>query len=159
MAVPAPLYEQDTTYLRIAREIAINLHDIQTILSNNGLDQIQWDRIKADPRFQRLLDSEIQAWSSAGNTAERTKLKAGALIEEFLPEANARIHDRSESLSAKTELLKTLARIAGMGERAMIEGPAGGGFTVTINLGAEKLEFQKMLPPKVIEGEVLKNET
>lgn len=156
MALPITVYEQDTTYLQIAREIAIDLHDIETILKNHKIDQNAWERIRSDPRFLRLLDSEVQAWQSASNTSERTKLKAGSLIEEFLPEANARLHDRTESLAAKTELLKTLARVAGMGERAS-EGPVGGGFSVTINLGADhKLEFQKTVGvPKVIEGEVL----
>jgi hypothetical protein len=157
---PPSLYVQDTLLLRVAREIAINLHDIETILSNNQISPEAWERIKSDPRFQRLLDGEVQAWHAAGNTTERTKLKAGALIEEFLPEANARLHDRGESLAAKTELMKTLARVAGMGERAAIEGASGGGFTVTINLGADhKLEFQKAaLPSKVIDGEVLEKQ-
>jgi hypothetical protein len=152
------LYQQDTVLLRLAREIAIDLFEIETILANNKITRNEFDRIKEDPRFIRLLESEVLAWNAAGNTQERTKLKAGALLEEFLPEANARLHDKSEPLSSKTELMKALARIAGMGnERGQVEGAAGERFTVTINLGADhKLEFSKTVTPKVIEGEVNK---
>jgi len=152
------LYEQDTIYLRIAREIAIDFHDIKTILKNNNIDPIKFEQFRRDPRFLRLVEAEVLAWNAATNIAERTKLKAGALIEEFLPEANARIHDAGETLAAKNELIKTLARIAGMGNER-VAGEAGGGerFTVTINLGADhKLEFNNTLPPKVIEGHVVK---
>ena len=142
--------------MRIAREIAIDLYPIETILKNNQIDPDQFEKIKADPRFLRLLDSEVSAWNAANNTLERTKLKAGALIEEFLPEANQRIHDPDETLTAKNELIKTLTRIAGMGlDRANIEGMGGEKFSVTINLGAQKLEFKHEVTQKTIEGEVL----
>lgn len=158
MALPPTVYEQDTKYLRIAREIAIDLYPLETILEHNQINPKDWERIKVDPRFLRLVDAEVVAWNAATNTLERTKLKAGALLEEFLPEANSRIHDRSESLSSKTELVKTLARVAGMGlDRAQIEGGGGEKFSVTINLGADqKLQFQHEVTPKVIEAEVMK---
>jgi len=152
------VYEQDAIYLRIAREIAINLYDTETVLKNNGIDSDRFERIRNDPRFIRLLEAELTAWNAPGNIQERTKLKAGALIEEFLPEANARIHDPKETLTAKNELIKTLTRIAGMGlERAGSAEGGGSGFTVTINLGSDqKLEFRNAVTPQVIEGEVLK---
>jgi len=152
------VYEQDNVLLRIAREIAIDLYDTETILKNNQIDRNQFEQIKRDPRFLRILEAEVAAWNAAGNTHERTKLKAAALMEEFLPEANARIHDPKEPLSAKTELVKTLTRIAGMGiDNARVEGGGGEKFTVTINLGAsEKLTFENTLPHKVIEGDVVK---
>lgn len=157
MAEAISLYSQDTLYLRVAREIAIDLYDVETILKNNKIDQSDFERIKKDPRFLALLESEVSAWNSAGNTLERTKLKAGAMLEEFLPEANTRIHDKAETLSAKTELLKALMRIAGMGERVAGDAPTGERFTVTINLGSDhKLKFDNAVTPKVIEGEVVK---
>jgi hypothetical protein len=152
------VYAQETVYLRLAREIAMDHNSIETILNNHQINSNEYERIKEDPRFQRMLAAEIEAWNSAGNTLERTKLKAGALIEEWLPEANARIHDRSEALNAKSEIVKTLVRIAGMGlDRANIEGAAGEKFSVTINLGGDqKLQFQHQVTPKVIDGEIVK---
>ena len=151
-------YAADVKLLRVAREIAMDLNDTQTILKNNQINPSEWERLKGDPRFLRVLEVEVIAWQAAGNTHERTKLKAGALIEEWLLEANARIHDSAESLAAKTEVVKLLARIANMGqERGDAAADAGGRFQVTINLGADhKLNFVKEVTPQVIEHEPAK---
>jgi hypothetical protein len=147
-------HDTEILYLRLAREIAKDLNDIETILKTYQIEPKQWDAIKDDRRFCALLESEIADWNAAGNTHERTKLKAAALVEEFLVEANTRLHDRAEGLAPKTELLKSLMRIAGMGERSG-DAAAGSGerFHITINLGADqKLNFVKTVTPKVIEG-------
>ena len=146
-------YTTNVQFLRIAREIAMDLNDIETILKQYQLTPKQWESVQRDPQFLRLLEAEIAAWNAAGNTHERTKLKAGALIEEWLLEANQRIHDKNEALSAKTEVVKLLARVAGMGQERTDGTSAGGDrFQVTINLGAEKsLKFSKVTP-KVIDG-------
>lgn len=155
---PTTIYSQDTKVLRLAREIAIDLHDIETILKNNEITLKEWERLQKDPRFLKLLESEILAWNAAGNTHERTKLKASALVEEWLVEANRLLYG-SDTLTAKTELAKLVTRIAGMGlERANVEGVSAEKFSVTINLGANnKLSFEKdaTVTSKVIEGQVL----
>ena len=75
---------------------------------------------------------------------------------EIAVEFYARMHDSKEPLSAKVELLKTLAKIAGV-DASKAEQAAGGRFMVTINMGADqKLTIDKpMVTQKVIEGEVL----
>lgn len=147
--------QTDLTLIKVAREIAINHFPLETILEKHKITLAEWEKIKANPRFAALLDAEIADWHGATNTVERTKLKAAAIIEEFLPEGNTRIHDNSENLNAKVELLKWLARIAGMGEKdATITAGGGERLNVTINLGADaKLEFDKQLPPRVINAE------
>jgi len=147
--------ETDVQFLRLAREVAMDLNDIETILKNHQLTSNQWETIQKNPHFLRLLESEILAWQAASNTHERTKLKAGMLIEEWLVEANARIHDKGELLSAKTEVVKLLANIADMGKsRVDPNGGLGGErFSVTINLGADRqITINKQVTPKVIEG-------
>jgi hypothetical protein len=150
-------HKDELLFVRLAREIAIDHHDIETILKTHQIDDETWLDIRANPQFRKLLEQQIAEWQSATNTHERTALKAAALVEEWLPEANARLHDRSETLNGKVELGKLLARVAGMGlTTAGVEGGSGEKFSITINLGADsKLEFKKELPPKVIEGEVI----
>lgn len=157
MPVPATPFLHETKLLKVAREIAIDLHDIETILKNHSIEPKQWARIQTDPRFLRLLEGEIIAWQAATNTHERTKLKAAALIEEWLLEANKIIHNHGEPLSGRAEVVKFLGRVAGMG-LDKIQGEGGGErFSVTINLGGDqKLTFQKEVTSKVIEGEVVK---
>lgn len=154
MADQLPIsYTTDVKFLRIAREIAMDLNTVETILENYQLTSKQWEDLKSDANFLRLLEAEVASWNAAGNTQERTKLKAGMLVEEWLTEANARIHDNKELLSAKTEVVKVLARIANMGQERSDQAAAGGQrFSVTINLGADhKLNFTKDVTPKVIE--------
>lgn len=153
-------FEDQTRLVQIAREIAINHKPIETILKDYSIDGEEWVKLQGNQEFVRVLETEIIAWQGAQNTHERTRLKAAALIEEWLVEANARLYDASETLSSKTELAKLIARIADMGVTgAGIAGGGGERFTVTINLGADaKLQFQKELPPTVIAAEVLNNE-
>lgn len=156
LSLPAEL--GDLTLVRLAREIAVDLRDIETILEHYQIDSETFERIKATPRFQELLRSEIEAWNSALNTQERIKLKAAAMTEEALPEFYARLHDQKESLPAKVELLKFIGRLAGFGiAGASVEGGGGERFSITINLGSDaKLKFEKELPMKTIEGEVIR---
>jgi len=150
----ALLPRTDALYVKLAREIAIDHHELGDILTRYGVTELEWERIRTDPRFQSLLKTEIEAWQSAVNTHERTKLKAAAMIEEWMPEAMGRLHDKGENLSAKVELGKLIARIAGMGlNNAEINGGVGEKFSVTINLGSDnQLKFEKEVTPKVIEA-------
>jgi hypothetical protein len=153
--LPVPLNpHEDIALVKLAREIAIEHFPIETILKTHQITPEAWERIKDNPRFTALLEREIADWQGALNTHERTKLKAAAMVEEYLPEANKLINSSQESLPAKTELLKLITRIAGMGERTEISGGGGERFVVTINLGADqKLSFEKTLPDKCVEGE------
>lgn len=148
--------------MKIAREIAMDLHDLETILKTNHVSFEDWSKLSNNPNFIAVLKDAIAAWQSAGNTHERVKLKTAALVEEWLPEANARAHDRSESLSAKVELMKLLKSIAGMGLGGSgVEGGHAEKFSVVINLGGDaKLKFEKEVTPQVtttIEGEVVES--
>lgn len=139
--------------VRLAREIAIDHYPLNDILTRYSISPEEFEQIRENHQFITLLMAEQAAWNSATNTEERTKLKAAAVIEEWLPEANALIHDKQQLLSGKAEIAKLLTSIAGMGVRnARVEGAGGERFSVTINLGADaKLSFDKT---KVIESTV-----
>lgn len=162
MALPPAVIptQYDPLFVKLAREIAIDHYDIETILNHHQITTQDWERIKANQNFLTLLESEITAWNGALNTHERTKLKAAALVEEFLPEGNRLLHSTDQALPAKVELLKTLTRIAGMGLTGIgVDGAPSERFSITINLGADsKLQFEKQVTSKVIEGEVLSHD-
>jgi hypothetical protein len=143
----------DVTLVKLAREIAMDIHPIDTILNTHGLDSNQWETISKSPSFQALLASEVEAWQSATNTSERVRLKSLSFVEEALPEFYARVHDNREPLSAKTEVLKAVSRFAGIGT-ALDAGMVGEKVSITINLGEDQqLKIEKTLPGKVIEGD------
>lgn len=144
----------DVTYVKLAREIAMDILPIEKILENHSITPETFERIKRNSYFQELLRSEIEAWQSATNTSERVRLKSLAFVEESLTEFYARAHDRSESLSAKTEVLKTVAKFAGIGVGSVDSNIVGEKFTVTINMGADQtLRIEKDANPKVIDHE------
>jgi hypothetical protein len=153
-------FDASMLLVRLAREIAIDHFPLEAILERYQVSPEQWETIRKMPRFTALLEIETADWQGSLNTGERTKLKAAAMIEDFLPEAHSRMHDARETLPAKTELAKLIAKIAGMGERTDINGVnSSEKFSVTINLGADQqLQFAKQVTPKVIEVETLKGE-
>lgn len=150
-------FADDVILLKLAREIAIDHETLPEILKRHGITSDRWESLQKSPVFLKILEAEVIAWHGAGNTHERTKLKAAALVEEWLPEANARIHDKDENLPAKVELGKLLARIAGMGlNDATIAGGGGEKFSVTINLGADhSIKIDKQLAPRTIDAEAI----
>lgn len=142
----------ELTLLKLSREIARDIHDIETILNRFGISAELFADISKLPRFQSLLQSELEAWNTASNTSERVKIKSLSFVEELLPEMYARAHDPREPLSAKVELLKTIGKFGGVGVTSF-EGAIGEKLSVTINLGADsQLKFEKDITPQVIEG-------
>jgi len=152
--VPVSVYD-DMKLVKLAREIAMGVKDLPDVLFDHGLTQMEFEQISTRPHFRKILDNEVAAWQSAGNTAERVKLKAGSMLEEYLPELYARINDPSEPLMAKIKAMEMVAKLAGYGATDIPrEGKPGDRVHVIINLGADtRLEYQKTLPPKVIEHE------
>lgn len=145
----------DIQLVKLAREIAMDIQPLKTILEQYSITSERWDELQRNSKFQILLQSECEAWGTALNTHERVKLKAAAMLEEWLPELNNRLHDIDEALPAKIEGGKMLTRIAGMGLPGTVEGAAAERFTVTINLGpaVQPITIEKDITPKVIEHE------
>ena len=132
----------------------MDIRPLDDILSAHGIDQSRWDTISATPTFQNLLRSEVEAWNSATNTAERVRLKSLAFVEEALPEFYARAHDQKEPLNSRVEILKTVAKFAGVGGTSVDGTSLGEKLMVTINLGSDhSLRIEKSVTSQVIEHE------
>lgn len=139
---------------RLAREIAMDQHDQERILLQNNVTVAEFQKICKRPRFAIILQEELNAWNTAANTPERVRIKAAAMIEEWLPEAFMQLHGDA-TLQHKTQLATLVSRLGGMDKSEMGVASNGERFSVTINLGADnKLAFDKALPTKVIEGTV-----
>lgn len=154
--VPVAVYD-DMKLVKLAREIAMGIKDIPDILFDNGLTQREFEEVQRLPHFNNMLASELSAWGSALNTQDRVKVKAGAMIEEYLPELYARLNDRNEPLLGKIKAMEVISKLAGYGQQDIKrEGLPGDRVQVIINLGADhQLQFRKELPAKVIEHEVV----
>lgn len=131
----------------------MDIFPVETILDAHGITSEQWIEIRGNQHFKNLLVDQLAVWNGALNTQERVKLKSAALIEEWLPELNALMHDRNQGLAAKVEAGKLAARLAELGlNKAGIGGEIGERFSVTINLGADaQLRFEHKVTPQVID--------
>lgn len=139
----------DVAMIKLAREIAMDIRPLEEVLATHGLSQDDWDALNHSPIFQSLLSSAVEEWQSATNTPERVKLKSLAFVEEALPEFYARAHDPKEPLAAKTEVLKTIAKFAGVGMSNFDGSVSGERMTVTINLGEDRqLKIEKDITPR-----------
>jgi len=126
-------------FLTLAREIAMDIHPLETILRNHEITQARWNEIKDNPRFIYLLQTQMEEWNRAMNTAERVRIKALACIEEAMPEFYARMHDTNENLPAKVKALEVFGQLAGMGKSTVATNGGAEKFSVTINLGADQV--------------------
>lgn len=136
----------DDLLSKLAKEIASDYKDVDTILCEYGLDPGDFSKIKDLPRFQVFLQNARIGWNSLENVEDRLKKRAAATLEEALPEFYGRIHDPKEPLAAKAAVGELLRKISGVGTAP----PANAGgerFSLTINMGSGA--------PKTIEGEVI----
>lgn len=135
-----PLLQRDVDVLRFARELAIDHWDIDDLLDRYQLRYDDFRLLFEFPRFAQLIASEEESWASAKNTHERVRLKSAALIESYLEQAAKELHDANQGLVAKTGLAKLIGSFAGLGvDESRGKGMASGsGFSITINLGADR---------------------
>lgn len=143
----------DVTLLRLAREIAMDIHPVEAILATLEISDDEWQEIQQNPTFRGYLRTAIEEWQSATNTQERVRLKSLAFVEEALPEFYARAHDPSENLQHKIRVLEVVAKFAGVGGN-VDTALSGEKFSVTINLGADhQVRIERDVTPQVIEGD------
>lgn len=142
----------DNDLMKLVREIAMDIRSLDDILASHDVSREAWETYTENPQFQSRLRAACEEWNSAGNTADRVKIKSLAFIEEALPEFYARAHSDGENLAAKVEILKTVAKFAGIG--GTVEGGATGErLSVVINLGADQtLRIDKEINARTIEG-------
>lgn len=122
----------------LAREIAIGILPLPTILDGLKLSLADLETVSRYPRFQQLVESMAAEWGSTLNTPERVKVKSQALIEDTLPELYTLIHEKKESMAAKVEALKLLRVLGGMGERDPGSGIAPERFHLEIHIGESR---------------------
>jgi len=131
-----PEDDLDSTMRQVARGVAMGIYELPKILEIAGIKMQEFMQWRSHPRFLKYLKSETDAWTAATNTAERTKVKAGIVMEEWMAEAYVELKDRKQPLNHRVELGKLVAKIAGMGEpaNAFNSGPTGNGFSLQINI-------------------------
>jgi hypothetical protein len=145
MGVPQTLdLGKDVHVIKLAREVAIDHYPLDAILERYGVSSEDWEALQEYPRFQEILNYERQQWHGALNTNARVRLKSATIIEEWMEEADAHLHDKSGSLGQKVELVKLLGKFAQLETPPVGLDASGGSGRVTINIsmGPKKVEYE-----------------
>jgi len=137
-ALSLPDDDIDTTMRLVARNVAMDVYPLPKILEFCGVKVADFHQWKTHPRFLAYLKAETEAWNAAQNVNERTKLKAGIIMEEWMVEAYAELKNGKQPLHHRVELGKLITKLAGMGETnngfSGGGGGGGGGFSLQINI-------------------------
>lgn len=133
----------------IAAELASRLIDAAGVREKYGISPEQWIRLSKSPQFRAMLKEAIEQWDGQLNAGARIQKKADIVLEDAIPAYDSMIHNKDVPAQARIDAGKLLAQLAGRNTKndgASV--PAGGGFTLNINLGGrEKLVIDgKNLP-------------
>ena len=135
---------------KLARELAQDIYEPDVIRQTNQISPERFDKILADPEFQKMLRGMIDDFNSAAGTAERVKVKAQSAVEAALEGFYHDLTDRTHPLSQRVEALKAMMKLGELGENDAVGGSGVlGGISVNINLGVPG----EGRPPKVITVE------
>jgi hypothetical protein len=130
-------------FSRLAREIAMDILELDEILALHQLDAEEWQQIQADVRFQGMLDDMRRQWNSADNTKERVRVKAATGIEMALDTVVLELMNPTIPLAQRVSAFQMLAKLGDLEIKpdAPVVAP-GDRVTISINIGGD---------PKVVE--------
>lgn len=149
-------WTDEARWRSVAREIAMDIFELPTILKNHGVTDDEWAVMEMSRGFQAMVTEQLAIWNSSLNARERIEARTLSLVEGSLQELYRSIHDPEFSHSAKVELFKTLSRNVGIGVKDAPQGGSGERVSITINMGEDrKVEVKDVTPEgNLIEGEV-----
>lgn len=147
---PLPDANADTRELLVllAREVAMELEDVDVIIQRKQITKSQYEKILNNPFYKKVLEAEREIWRSTLNAEQRLRIHAAFMLENALPDYYRRVKDPSENLNAVTEGIKTFAKIAGIGEKNTQQGSSEK-FLISINIGGGKSIHREVETPVV----------
>jgi len=131
---------------RLAVELAVKLRPPAEILNAYSLTRADLVSKFKDPMFRDMVRQAKTLWNSDLSVKERIRLKSQVLVEDSLLSIFSIVHNADNAIPAKLDAFKQLARVAEVDAPDRSKGDTGSRFTVSINLGDQRV-------PVVIEGE------
>jgi len=137
--------------MQIAHELAMDILLPTQIQKLYKLSDQEWAQLLADPRFDAMLQDAISTWQGAKNIETRIKFKALASVEMSLLRFHHDMNDPELTLTARTEALKTIMKLAGI-DKPEPATQGGTGWSLQINIGGQSLNVSPVKEPPTIEG-------
>src|SRR5215207_8361728 len=151
--MPIPVPNMDRKMRLVARELAVDIMEPETIVKKFDLTVAEWDAIIQHPQFKEMLIEEKERWHSSLNTKERVEYKTWQILEGALIQFQEYLHSPSFSDTAKVQLYMAMQKQVGIGQRDSVQnGSLGERFQITINMGGDKSEHDVTSGGKLIEG-------
>jgi hypothetical protein len=136
--VPVPLPKMDPALLaKLAAEVARDQRDIGEILTDYNLTLEQFNYLKTNAFFARVLETATIEWNSDLSVHDRLRVEAAMYLEQGMPVLGARMLNEREELKDAVETAKMFAKVAGLGEVGD-KSSSGEKFTINIDLGGDK---------------------
>lgn len=150
---PAPLPESFDTpaAAMLARDLAIGMYDEAVILKKAGITREQYETLRTNEWFQKLVEQMAIEWNSPKNAQQRLATLSAVGLETVLPDVIARAKVKNEPLQGVAQLVKVLADMAGANSQNRQNNAPAEKFSITINLGEDKEVYTKTKPVVVIE--------
>lgn len=151
---PAPLPESFDTpaAAALARDLAIGMYDEALILKKAGITAEQYETLKQNEWFQKLVTQLSEEWNQPKNAQQRLAIGAAVGLETVLPDVIARAKVKNEPLQGVAQLVKVIADIAGVGGSNKAPAPPSEKFSITIDLGGEPEVYEKSRPVITVES-------
>jgi hypothetical protein len=132
---------------RLARDVAMNMLPLPETLERHGLTEAEYhEYVEKWPFYKHALEAATIEWTNPMNVQKRLQAESALLLEQALPELSARMLDKSQAMRDVAEVAKLFAKIAGVdGDKS--KQPTGERVSITINLGDEKISFDKSATP------------
>lgn len=137
----------------LATDIARDLFPVEDVLKQHNVKAAEYQTLADTPAFVRMVAAAAEVWNSASSADERVRVKAALISEAFLPEAARLLHEKSQPLASRTDLFKTINKMAASGFAEKPTEVSGEGVTITINLGGDKPIKIVSEAPTIIEHE------
>ena len=118
----------------LAREIAIGLRPEEAVLRQYSLTASDYEILKANPLFGKLVEVAKMEWQGAHNTVTRTQIEAALAAETALPYIYSRAVSGKEPLNHAVEAVKWMTDVAGL-KKDNARGSGGEQFKIVINFG------------------------
>lgn len=99
------------TIARLARDVAMNIHELNEILPTYGLDEAQFNRIAGTAFYQQLWRNYLIEWNSPLSAEKRIKLGAQSLLEAAMPGLGAGMCNIRQPLKERVDAAKLFARL------------------------------------------------
>lgn len=131
----------------LARDVAMNMLPLDEICMRHGITEEEYNKyVSTWPFYKHALEAATIEWTNPMNTQKRLQAQSAMLLEAALPNLGARMIKDGEQSRDITEIAKLFAKIAGVdGDKSKV--PTGERVSIVINLGDEKITFDKAAAP------------